>query len=264
MNLHSPASEPASEPVSEPDLVVSVSTAFHPTAHPHLPPSNILLASSDAVLFYVHSPTLLRACPALFTTTLPPHAPLSHPQWRDTLITLPAPAAEVNIIIHMLYGSSPVLHSPSFETLANAIDHMPGWDIIPSTHITPLTPLYTLLLSYAPLHPLDIYSLAAYHGVHSLAVSTSSHLLAFSLATITDKQAERIGAIYLKKLLLLHLERGVALKKILLVPPHPHPPSKECGFDEQKRLTRAWAFASAYLVWYATPGEYSHKSSRIY
>ena len=100
-------------------------------------------------------------------------------------------------------------------------------------------------------------------GCHVVAEKGSPHLLAFSLATITDKQAERIGAIYLKKLLLLHLERGVALKKILLVPPHPHSPSKECGFDEQKKLTRAWAFASAYLVWYATPGEYSHKNTDV-
>ena len=30
-------------------------------------------------------------------------------------------------------------------------------------------------------------------------------------------------------------------------------PTLECGFFEQKKLTRAWALASAYLTWDARP-----------
>jgi len=158
------------------------------------------------------------------------------------------------VILHMLYGTSSAGHSPSFEVLVNAVDRMPGYDIQPVKLILPSTPLYNLLLSYAPLHPLDLYGLAAHHSLHSLAVTTSSHLLSYSLPSITDTQAERIGAIYLKKLLLLRVDRFTALKKILLKTPHPHAPTKACGFGDQKGLTRAWGLVSAYLVWDASLG----------
>ena len=65
--------------------------------------------------------------------------------------------------------------------------------------------------------------------------------------------AAKIGPIYLKKLFFLHLGRTDALKRLLLPPPHPHAPTPTCDFMEQKKLTRAWALASAYLTWDARP-----------
>ncbi|KAF8885571.1 hypothetical protein CPB84DRAFT_1827245 [Gymnopilus junonius] len=90
------------------------------------------------------------------------------------------------------------------------------------------------------------------------AVAASAHLLSYDLSLITDAMAERIGAVYLKKLLLLHVGRFSALKLILLQPPLPHPLIKECGFEDQKKLTRAWALASAYLAWDARPDLSTH------
>jgi hypothetical protein len=52
----------------------------------------------------------------------------------------------------------------------------------------------------------------------------------------------------------LHVGRVDALKRILLPPPHQHPPTIDCGFSDQKGVTRAWALASSYLVWDARPG----------
>ena len=135
-----------------------------------------------------------------------------------------------------------------------AVDALRDYGVNPKLCIVPSSPLYTLLLSHAPLHPLEVYALAASHDLRELAAATSSHLLSFSLATLSDAVAERIGPIYLKRLFFLHFGRVDALKRLLLPPPHPHAPTPWCDFTEQKKLTRAWALASAYLAWDARPG----------
>ena len=38
-----------------------------------------------------------------------------------------------------------------------------------------------------------------------------------------------------------------------MTPPHPHAPTPHCDFTEQKKITRAWALASAYHTWDARP-----------
>jgi len=110
-----------------------------------------------------------------------------------------------------------------------------------------------MLLSQAPLYPLDVYTVAAKHDLHDLAVSTSPHLLSFQLYTLTDEMAEAMGPKYLRKMFFLHIGRSDALKRLLLQPPHPHAPTPWCDFTDQKTLTRAWALASAYLAWDARP-----------
>ncbi|KAF9482879.1 hypothetical protein BDN70DRAFT_874473 [Pholiota conissans] len=234
---------PPEQPLEDNDTV-SMSTVFHPGSQPQ---PDTVLSSSDGVLFYVHAPTIVTLFPSAFQQ--PGFAPISNPMFRETFIHLDGPSDELNIILHALYGTSPAAHYPSFETLISAVDRMPNYKISPKRLIRPTSPIYELLLSYAPLKPLDLYGLGAFHGIHSLCVSSSSHLLSYNLATISDQMAERIGAVYLKKLLLLHTERFDALKGILLHPPHPHPSTKECSFQDQRKLTRAWALVSAYLAW---------------
>lgn len=236
--------------MEETNDTLSISTAFHPGSQPE---PDTILCSSDGVLFYVHSLTLVKKFPDVFQPS--GFGSLSNPLFSGTLVQLDAPSDQLNIILHALYGTSPAAHSPDFETIIAAVDRMPAYKITPQRIIRPSTPIYELLLSYAPIRPLELYALGAYHNLHSLAVSSSSHLLAYNLATITDQTAERIGAVYLKKLLLLHSERFNSLKSILLRPPHPHPPTKGCTFQDQRKLTRAWALVSANLAWDARPGE---------
>jgi len=57
-------------------------------------------------------------------------------------------------------------------------------------------------------------------------------LLSYSLASLTNELAVKMGPLYLKRLFFLHLGRIEALKRLLLPPPQP-----------------AWALASAYLAW---------------
>ena len=229
---------------------VSVSTAFYPGAYNES--YDTIFSTADAVLFYVHSRIIMDATAHPFRSLL--GAPLSDPHFRNHVISLSGSSNALSIILHMLYGTSSAQYSPTFETLVIAVDQMPTYDIQPCAHIIPPTPLYNLLLSHAPFSPMELYSLAAHHSLDDLAVNASSHLLSYSICTLSDELAERIGAVYLKRLLLLHLERFTTLKKILLRPPNLHPPAKGCDFHDQKRLTRAWALAIAYLACDAKPG----------
>jgi hypothetical protein len=138
-------------------------------------------------------------------------------------------------------------YSPSFNDLHAAVVSLHTFGVSLKAKIVPTQPLFNLLLSHAPLSPLELYALAAHYDLYDLAVSTSSHLLSLSLSSVTDELAERMGPLYLKRLFFLHFGRAEALKRLLLAPPHPHPPTPQCDFSEQKKLTRAWALASAYL-----------------
>ena len=240
------------------DTVMSVSTSFHPGSHPG--ETDLVFSSSEGVLFYVHTDIINKASPSALAAFLR----FSGPGIVGSIISIPEPAPILNILLHTLYHSSCAPNSPSTGELIAAVDKMPSYGMEPKSFIIPQSPLYTLLLARAPLHPLDIYALASYHDIPELAVQTSSHLLGFKLDTITDELAARIGPVNLKSLFLLHMKRTDTLRKLLLQPPSFHPKLKDCDFDAQKRLTRAWALGSTYLAWDVQPGEYEVYSLLIY
>ncbi|KAF5350125.1 hypothetical protein D9756_009124 [Leucocoprinus leucothites] len=266
MTSHAPSPQ-ESEATEEDDTttVISLSTVFHPGAHTVEPDTTFI--TSDMVLFYVHSQVLRGTSPHAFRRVFEAHRDLdkntptreapSNPSRSDELIHVPDTSAVLNVILHMLYGTSSAQHSPSFEILTTAVNQMPYYDLVPKNHIVPRTPLYDLLLTHAPLFPLQLYTLAAHHDLQELAVATSSHLLSYPLSNLPEEAVDRMGALYLKRLLCLHLDRFNALKQILLSPPHPHPATRQCSFQDQKKLTRAWALVSAYLAWDARPGMWS-------
>lgn len=240
------------DPPTEEDTLVSVSTTFFPGAHIHSLPPDLVLLSSDTVFFYVHTHALLGVSENNFGGLLPPPSKATAGQLGPVL-AVPESSTILNIVLHAVYDMACAHYSPSFESLATACSALANYGVSLKRHVGPPTALYSLLLSHAPLYPLELYTLAASHDLYELAVPTSSHLLSFSLASLTDEMVDRIGAIYLKRLFFLHFGRADALKRLLLPPPHPHAPSNDCDFTEQKRLTRAWALASAYLAWDARP-----------
>ncbi|KAF9045263.1 hypothetical protein BJ165DRAFT_1305849, partial [Panaeolus papilionaceus] len=228
---------------------ISISTAFNPSSHSRTP--DTIFRTSDQVWFYGHVNVLISRCPGAFQTLL--GAPLSNPRFRDGPIPIDIPSAEFNVIMHMLYDSSPAAHSPSFETLVQAVDRLPLLDIKAKRYILPNTPLYSQFLSFSPLKPMEIFVMAGHHDLYDLAARCSSHLLSLSLSTITDEQAERMGAIYLRRLLVLHINRIQELRTILMKVPEFHPATKGCSFTDQKAVSRAWALGSASLIWDAHP-----------
>ncbi|KZS91267.1 hypothetical protein SISNIDRAFT_487590 [Sistotremastrum niveocremeum HHB9708] len=188
-----------------------------------------------------------------------------------TIVPLSETSGAINILLHTVYAMDCSFYAPSFDDLASAVAAVSKYGflhLLNPTRSSPTSPLSStlapppsstlppviqLILSYAPSRPLDVYTLAARYHLHDLAVSCSPHLLSLALPVLTDEIAQEMGPVYLKRLFFLHLGRVDALKRLLLPPPHPHAPTPTCDFTEQKKLTRAWALASSYLVWDARP-----------
>jgi len=239
------------------EFTISVSTAFYPGASVDALPSDLILASSDAVLFYVHSHRLLSSSWNKFDGHLPLRQGQGYSAEQDNdshaILGLPEPSAVVNIVLHTIYHLPFAQYSPTTQHLVAAVDALAKYGMVLKEYIAPSTPLFQQLSLHAPLNPIEMYILAASHDLHELAVVTSSHLLSFPLSTITDDMAVRMGPVYLKRLVFLHLGRVEALKRILAPPPQPHPPTMTCNFAEQKEVLRVWALAAAYLAWDARP-----------
>lgn len=258
-----PSSNSGSPPAFDPELnpVVSISTTFFSGANLNTLPPDLVFLSSDAVFFYVHSEQVLGASENGFCGLLPakqadpPPALKSFPRVEELgpIIALPESAHVVNVVLHTIYGISCAHYAPALDVLLAALDALHEYGIPLKRYCTPSTPLFSLILAQAPYNPIEVYALAARHDLYDLAVPISSHLLGYQLANLSDELVQKMGPVYLKRLFFLHLGRIDALKRLLLPPPHPHAPTADCDFTEQKKLTRAWALASAYLAWDARP-----------
>jgi len=249
-----PTSAQGSPVEEQPDstTVLSVSTTFFPGATLGPLPPDLIFVSSDAVFFYVHSKQVLEVSETGFKSLLPPK-PLKGREDMGPMISLPESSSVLNVVLHTIYNMSCAHYSPSVDNLTTAVHTLHKYGISVPKHVSPGLPLYQLLLALSPVAPIDFYSIAAAYDLYDLAVPISSHLLAFPLSSLTDEQATRIGPVYLKRMFFLHLGRVDALKRLLLPPPHPHAPTADCDFLEQKKVTRAWALATAYLAWDARP-----------
>ncbi|KIK62700.1 hypothetical protein GYMLUDRAFT_489037 [Collybiopsis luxurians FD-317 M1] len=229
---------------------VSISTAFSPHAEWHTLAPDLVFSTSDSVQFYVHSHIVLAASDNRFHSLIPIR---SMDQPCSSVIHVPEYSQIFNIILHLIYNIPSRQYSPSMETLSCSIDRLSFYGIQAKKHIVAKTPLYSLLLSYAPLFPIDVYTLAAKHDLLDLAIAVSSHLLSFNVFSLTTEMAEKMGAIYLRKLFFLLIGRNEALKRLLSQPLLPHAPTDNCKFHDQRSLSRAWSLASAYIAWDARP-----------
>jgi hypothetical protein len=230
--------------------ILTVSTSFHPGSHAL--ESDLILRSSDAIHFFVHTDYINKAS----QSALPAFLSYSVPGVKDGIVSIPETGRVLNIILHAVYGTSVARNSPSCAELIEAVDKMALYGLVPRNLIRSDTPLYTLLLTHAPLNPIAVYTTAAHHDIFDLAKQTSSHLLGFPLNEIDDNTAARMGHAYLKRLFLLHMSRTEAARKVFLQPPAIHPITKKCSFEDQKKVKRAWALGSTYLAWELRAGRH--------
>lgn len=177
------------------------------------------------------------------TTNLTPVFVLPH--WSSNLL---------NIVLHAIYNLSSQLSQPTLDILLASIEALKVFGLQVSEYIKPTTPLFLHILALMPLQPMDVFICAAENKLEELAVATSSYLVSYDLAAISDPMAERMGPIYLKRLVLLHSDRVKVLKRLLLEPPKQHNPVPTCCFQQQQALTRAWNLACATFAWEVTPG----------
>ncbi len=234
--------------------MISVSTTFFPGAELDVLPTDLIILSSDSVFFYVHQHKIIAASTNGFNSLLPlkEHG---QPEDAGNILPLHLDSIVLNILLHTIYNMSAAHYAPTPDTVISAVESLEEYGLSVKTYLAPATPLYTLFLGTAPQAPIEFYAVAGGYDLHHLAVPISSFLLSYSLASLTDELAVKMGPLYLKRLFYLHLGRVEALKRLLLPPPQPHVPTPTCDFSEQKKLTRAWALASAYLAWDVRPGK---------
>jgi len=224
---------------------ISMSTAFSPDANLDDIPPDIILLSSDNVLFLVHSHVLRNASTNHFNSTL-----LSPPQMRMDLgasYRLNICADVLNIVLLTAYKLSVAEYAPTVATLISSIDALHKCGMPFDRFLAPSTPLFTHILSQAPLSPIDFYAAAANHCVEDLAIPVSSYLLSFPPSEITDEMSQQMGALYLKRLMLLQINRNQELRNLLHTPPSGHPSTLHCGFVERRGLTKEWTLVTAEL-----------------
>jgi len=215
---------------------------------------DVVLLSNDAVWFYANKSKLLASSGNSFNglfSSMPEHPD----DLLGSIVTVPESSGVLNIVLHAIYNISCARYSPPFGAIAEAISALKVYGVSLHSRLSPPSSLSSLLLSYAPIVPIELYTLAASYDLYEVAAFASQYLHSLSLASLTDDMVMRMGAIYLKRLFFLHYGRVDALKRILLAPPIPHTPTLRCDFTDQTKLTRAWALASASLAWDARPGE---------
>ncbi|KAI0779893.1 hypothetical protein C8Q74DRAFT_723883 [Fomes fomentarius] len=202
---------------------------------------NLTLVTADRAAFHAHRHLLLR---------------VSQNAWGGLLfnprqsIDVPESAVEAAVALHIAYGL-PCLHLfPSLDTVEKAISMLIKYGVPVRNVSLPSMPLYQLLLSHAPFHPIEAYAIAAYYDLEQPAVAVSSHLLAYDTCQLSDELTVKMGPVYFKRLFDLHQIRRDALKAIVLKSPQSHPPILTCR--DKERLTTAWAHAAAKLAWDTT------------
>ncbi|TBU41690.1 hypothetical protein BD309DRAFT_254487 [Dichomitus squalens] len=229
----------------------TISIAFNPSFRvDDLLPDSIII-SSNHVYFYVHRHRILNISSNAFL------GQFLHggPSITGLLLSVHIPEGGdvANVLLHTMYGLSCLHFYPSLETVDRSLEAMKKYGVSIAAHATPQYPLYHLILSHAPHRPVETYALAGHYGLEDLAITISSHLLSYDTSRLTDDIVTKMGPVYLKRLFLLHQSRLHALRDILLQPPASHPATPGCADDERAKLTRAWALATARMVWDATP-----------
>ncbi|KAG7091395.1 hypothetical protein E1B28_010432 [Marasmius oreades] len=234
------------------DSPLSISSTFGPKDSRS--PINMILLSSDLIVFYVNESTLLKASTNSFNNMLPRE---TKGKFERLLFLSDTTSSELDLILRAIYNISSDVAPPANTDVRNVtgvIDKFPSFGIQPRKCITSKSRLFQYLLSCAPIYPLHIYALAAHHDMDDLAVAVSSHTLVRDLSEITDDLANRMGSRYLMRLFQLHLTRTQTLKNLLATQLGLHTPTARCGFDGQRLLKQKWILAVAALLYAVKPG----------
>ncbi|GJE91625.1 hypothetical protein PsYK624_077750 [Phanerochaete sordida] len=229
---------------------LQVSPTFHSSLDTGSGPPDIRFVAADNVFFFAHVSLLLSRSENSFNALIPHDA-----FQRANLFAIAVPELSnvFTIVLHTIYGWSCTGLHPSTDDLSAALTALEVYGVPASTCLAPNSPLHALVLAHAALRPLEVFALAAEHGVEPLAVAVSSKLVGRTVPSIPEPLLERIGARYLLRLARLQLSLMDRLRELVLNPPQPHLPAATCGFSEQRTLIGTWALASARLSWHAKP-----------
>ncbi|KAL1733854.1 hypothetical protein EV714DRAFT_203731 [Schizophyllum commune] len=219
-------------------MVVSTAFNMHNIPSPTLYP-DLELLTADNVLFSVSRQALTGVSYNNFDCIL------AIPDARQVV---PDRAEVLNLLLHAAYGMSPIAYKPSIDLIVEAILRMPAYGMDPQTLAGPGTTFYESLRPCIALAPMRAYIIAASHDLYSIAQMASAHLLSYPMQTLTDADANAMGAVYLKRLLVLQHTRPSWLREVLARPPDIHPETPGCSIAAQRALAQAWSRCAALIV----------------
>lgn len=221
--------------------------------HDGLPVDTALL-SSDQILFFAHRHVLLASSNNKFADLLSSHTAeqsyargISFPQARHS-------ADVLNMVLHIAYALPPHAYVLSFDGLSIVAYALKAYGMDPISVFARGTHLYELVLTVAPVLPMEAYAFAAEHGLEELAVAVSPYTLSCKIHQISPALVDQIGLKYLHRLQVLHGMRMETLKNLLDVRLYPHVPVPDCTPMQRRVVGRAYELAAAQIFCAATPG----------
>ena len=214
-------------------------------------PTDLIIMSNDWTCFHVHRSFLLLSSSNGFNNLLS-----SGYSADEAIVYTPETTLVLAIILYTVYGVDCRQFSPSLEDLLVAAMTMPTYGMCLEVVLAPTTSLYCAILTHASSsaqNALVVYSFASRHDLFLLASVVSSNLLSIHPLALTDESTCSMDPVYLKRLVLLHVDRTKALKKLLETPQAEHGPVPGCSAGEQKqRIKSTWSKIAAYLVFNAS------------
>ncbi|KAK7029567.1 hypothetical protein VNI00_014444 [Paramarasmius palmivorus] len=216
--------------------------------------TNVILISKDSVLFYANEYSLLQYSSNSFNGLLP----LSSQDKDKRIIYLrDLHSTELDVLLQSIYGVTP--QSPTngndiakLHLLSRGIGWLSVFGIPPKSVVLSSTYIFTRILSFAPVHPLETYAIAGQYDLYDLAVAVSSHTLPVELSNVDERLAACMGARYLLRLFHLHLNRKATLSSLLSKELEYHDETENCRFTNQNKAKNRWKTAMASLMWNAS------------
>lgn len=207
-------------------------------------PEDIQLLSSNGVSFFVHSNRLLDMSANSFAGLQ---------SGRSNSLHLSEHSAVLELVLLAIYEHTCQGYRTTLANLDRAFEALVKYGVSPPAVCQADAPLYHIMCSQVSERPLAVYALASRYKLESVARYASSHLLSLPSDALNDETTAKIDPVYLKRLLLLHMDRISALKRLLTAIPAPHTPTASCNGNGHSQMVFAWKLVIAYISWSAKP-----------
>ena len=240
---------------------VSFSDVFFPGAFALPFPQDVTIVTPDGVYFYAHSTAILAESSNEFAGLLSAAqlSAASSASGEYGVVPVSELSTVLNIVLHVIYGGSFAPYNTSTDDIVAAVDALHKYGVSVRKHLSvahgsPLLSDITTQMRTSRSAPLHFYALAGKYDSYDLAARASAYLLAVKLNEVPLDLIDRMGPVYLKRLIALQQGRLDILRDLLAGPPSTHQITPSCSSEDQAALARAWQLVGAYFIWEMRPG----------
>ncbi|KAG8883114.1 hypothetical protein FRB97_007251 [Tulasnella sp. 331] len=166
-----------------------------------------------------------------------------HTQLDVYTTSIDEPSQVLNVIMHIVYQMPIGRYGPSLDVMEQALTRLWLYGIPTPAPDGPCD-IWALILRQAPRYPMRVYAIAAAHAMDQVCVAAN---------TLSEADAVMMGAIYLRRLMFLHLGRQQALYRVISEPPKMHAPTASCSKESQVAANRLWQLGVGDLMVHAAP-----------